>query len=296
MSLWADPAPWEIPAAVALFTLTVLLNVYFTPLEALERDTSIARTHDRLGLLPLQTKFGSQKPPSDSKITLQSLWIYPLKSCRGIELTKSRVLPTGLEFDRLFTFAQLRGHETTWRFLTQREAPLLANVTVRLWLPKSADGSGVLVVKFPWMDRGFSGWRQRVISALTGGTHEKVFTLPIDFPSKADIQAKGFMFEDVKIWNEVTTALNMTAAVPPELEKYLGVKNPLGLFRMDPSKQREVFRCAPKKEEVGYQPVVDFHDAVSRGITTIHETILTYTQVSSPSPQLGQCQGARVED
>jgi hypothetical protein len=93
--------------------------------------------------------------------------------------------------------------------------------------------------------------------------HEKVFTLPIEFPSEADIQAKGYKFEDVKIWNEATTALNMIAAVPPELEKYLGVKHPLGLFRMDPSKRREVFRCAPKREEVGYQPVVDFHDAVS---------------------------------
>ncbi|KAG9259274.1 uncharacterized protein F5Z01DRAFT_33971 [Emericellopsis atlantica] len=261
VSLWQDLAPWEVPTALALIVLTILLNVYFTPLDAL--PNSLIKTHTRLGLLPSQTNLTPQKksPSDSSKITLRSLWIYPLKSCRGIELAKSRVLPTGLEFDRLFTFAQLRGDETTWRFLTQREAPLLTNVSVGVWLPNSADGSGVIVVKFPWKEKGSSGWRQRIMDAVNGGTHEKVFTLPLDFPSKADIEAKAYKFEDVKIWNEVTTALNMIAAVPPELEKYLGMKTRLGLFRADPSNQREVFRCAPRKEDVGYQPIVDFHDA-----------------------------------
>ncbi|KAI6785136.1 uncharacterized protein J7T54_006778 [Emericellopsis cladophorae] len=275
VSLWQDLAPWEVPTALALVVLTILLNVYFTPLDAL--PNSLIKTHTRIGLLPSQTNLDAQKksPLGGSKITLRSLWIYPLKSCRGIELAQSRVLPTGLEFDRLFTFAQLRGDETTWRFLTQREAPLLTNLSVAVWLANSADGSGVIVVKFPWTEKSSRGWRQRIVNALTGGTYEKVFTLPLDFPSKGDIEAKAYKFEDVKIWNNVTTALNMIEAVPPELEKYLGMRHRLALFRMDPSNRREVFRCAPKKEDVGYQPVVDFHDAVGQRIIILGDDVNT---------------------
>jgi hypothetical protein len=187
-----------------------------------------------------------------------------VKSCRGIELGRSRVLPTGLESDRLYTFAQLRedgNGDGVWKFLTQRDLPLLASVQVDLWIPKDGQthAGGMLVVRFPWKDGRSKGPAQWL--GLT--KRERSFVLPIDFPSAKEIKTKGYTFADVKIWTEITTALNMETVVPPELGRYLGCKHRLGLFRMDPSKQREVFRCAPKKEAIGYQPVVDFHDAVS---------------------------------
>jgi uncharacterized protein YcbX len=33
------------------------------------------------------------------------------------------------------------------------------------------------------------------------------------------------------------------------------------LFRVDPGRLREVKRCAPRKEEAGYQPTTGFQDA-----------------------------------
>jgi hypothetical protein len=50
--------------------------------------------------------------------------------------------------------------------------------------------------------------------------------------------------------------------VPSELGSYLGVKGQLGLFRTDDTELREVYRNAPRKEEIGYQPVTGFQDAV----------------------------------
>lgn len=47
-----------------------------------------------------------------------------------------------------------------------------------------------------------------------------------------------------------------------ELEKFLGAKRELALFRVCDSKPREVYRNAPKKEQLGYQSVVGFADAV----------------------------------
>jgi uncharacterized protein YcbX len=120
------------------------------------------------------------------------------------------------------------------------------------------------VVRFPWTDAGFKGTMQRVIAKLNRGWRavpEIEILLPVEFPSQAEIAARGYGYADVKIWNEVTSALNMGKEVPKELALYLGAKHELGLFRMDPEKRREVFRCAPLKEDVGHQPIVDFHDA-----------------------------------
>ena len=224
------------------------------------------------------------QPQPDRKVSIQSLFIYPVKSCRGIELSRSRVLPSGLEFDRLYTFAKLRdlpkslptvGGETgrVWEFLTQRQLPLLANVKIEIWLKESnkkidgnTDGEGGLIlVRFPWKDAGLRGILQWFAAKVGQGIEaypEKSFLLPLEFPSKTAAASKGYEYAAVKIWKDTTTALNFERDMPLELRIYLGLKDRLGLFRMDPTKQREVHRCAPTKQQLGYQPVVDFHDAV----------------------------------
>src|SRR5215207_2953144 len=54
-------------------------------------------------------------------ITLDGLFVYPVKSCGGIELTRAEVTPAGLLHDRAWLIVTPSG-----RFLTQREAPRLA--------------------------------------------------------------------------------------------------------------------------------------------------------------------------
>jgi uncharacterized protein YcbX len=52
---------------------------------------------------------------------IESLHVYPVKSCRGIELHRARVGTTGIEHDREWMVVTPAG-----RFLTQRELPRLA--------------------------------------------------------------------------------------------------------------------------------------------------------------------------
>ncbi|KAF5007259.1 hypothetical protein FDECE_6412 [Fusarium decemcellulare] len=281
--------------AVSLILLAVTLVAFLVPIFILfppvpvDRSDALRQTHSRVGLSPgrsnLRHQFSSEHRAQDGRAPrVQSLYIYPVKSCRGIELERSRVLPTGLEFDRLYTFAHLKparpvapdqGSQQTssaWEFLTIRQLPLLANVKVNLWVPDprktsrqlgSVDGA-FLVVRFPWNDSGLGGLVQTISAKVSRGLRavpEKEFMLPISFPSAEEIKERGYTFADIKIWKEVTTALNMDKELPSELARYLGAKHPLGIFRMDPSQQREVFRCAQTRDVLGYQPVVDFHDA-----------------------------------
>jgi uncharacterized protein len=60
-------------------------------------------------------------------VRIASLFVYPVKSARGIALTEARVTKTGLEGDRHFMIVDQDG-----RFFTQREAPSLARLLVAL--------------------------------------------------------------------------------------------------------------------------------------------------------------------
>lgn len=284
--------------AISLLLLVATLVAFFVPVFILfppipvEHSDALGQTHTRVGLSPKRSNLRDQlsplhgpKPGQPAKV--QGLYIYPIKSCKGIELARSRVLDKGLDHDRLFTFAQLRSPvpsaapvsgvldgSPVWEFLTQRQLPRLANVCIELWVPDAAKTSrqlgkvedAFLVVKFPWMDRGLRGLVQWLAAKISRGfqaTPQKEIMLPAAFPSQQEIKARGYTFAHVKIWKDVTYALNVERELPIELSRYLGVKHRLGLFRMDPTQQRQVFRCAQPRELLGYQPVVDFHDGVS---------------------------------
>jgi hypothetical protein len=213
--------------------------------------------------------------------------VYPVKSCKGIEVGRSKVLPTGLEFDRLYTFAQLKSpfpagintpdadkDQHKWEFITQRQFPLLATVEVDLFVPDIAKTRGqddvtseaFIVFRFPWVERGFLGTFAWLVAKLGRGWRvlpEKEVLLPVSFPSQAEIDERGYTFEEMSIWKEPVTALNMETELPRELHLYLGVSNRLGIFRIDPARFRSVYRCAPTEADAGYQPCIGFQDAVS---------------------------------
>jgi uncharacterized protein YcbX len=76
--------------------------------------------------------------------SIASLHIYPVKSCRGIDLASARLTPTGLEWDRRWMFVDGKD-----RFVTQREHPRLAIITTAIAKGKlelSAEGHSTIVV------------------------------------------------------------------------------------------------------------------------------------------------------
>lgn len=62
---------------------------------------------------------------ADLDFTLQSLHLYPVKSCAGIAVDEALLIETGLEFDRAWMVVD----DASGVFLSQRELPRLALVT-----------------------------------------------------------------------------------------------------------------------------------------------------------------------
>ncbi|KAJ4335132.1 hypothetical protein N0V95_008986 [Ascochyta clinopodiicola] len=222
--------------------------------------------------------------------TVKALFVYPLKSAGPIELDKSEVLRTGLKYDRQFTIGQyvtsmpgLDGKVTSeWHFCTQRKYPRLAKIETEIWVPDpSAPGydkdgewvksDGCLVIRFPFsQDTDFSldglkSWG-KILAAQMAGKSEPMLEIRVPFnPPQERIKKKGYTNETLRIWTDSPVALNMGCEVDPDLLaklKYtIGTTNPITLFRIDTNKFREVFRCAPKKEDVGFQPAIGMQDS-----------------------------------
>ncbi|CAJ2513613.1 Uu.00g017320.m01.CDS01 [Anthostomella pinea] len=290
----------------SMFLLFVTVCAFMIPVVVilppipLSKSDALLQTHSKAGVKPAKSNLRDQhaaeahalQPGHPARI--HSLVVYPVKSCRGIEVTRSRVFPQGLEFDRLFTFAQLKSpfpapvqdagaanatknaeeekSRHRWEFITQRQFARLATVKVDLWQPDEMKlrkqslrtREAFLTLRFPWRGHGWRGVWDVVTTKLGRGVRaepEREILLPVDFPSEAEIRDKGYAYEEVRIWKDTATALNMERDLPEELRLYLGVSNKLGLFRIDPARLREVYRCAPRKEAAGYQPVTGFQDA-----------------------------------
>ncbi|MGH8251692.1 MAG: MOSC domain-containing protein [Steroidobacteraceae bacterium] len=75
---------------------------------------------------------------------IASLHVYPVKSCRGIDVDSARIVPTGLEWDRRWMVVIPPD-----QFITQRSHPKLATITVAVAdgeLRMSAEGHAPLSV------------------------------------------------------------------------------------------------------------------------------------------------------
>ena len=210
---------------------------------------------------------------------VKALFIYPIKSCAPVELTSSKVDGTGLAWDRKFAWAELLKPQTrldaseeekspVWTFRTLR-APgyeKLALVKPEVWItdesnPRRDDSStenkgAILIIRYPNIPSGFLAPLDRLAISLGLFPTERAFQVPLDPPPN-----HNYPSEDVIIWKNKPRWLNYGVHVPDDFRHYLGVENPLTLFRVDPASYREVHRNAPTQANLGYQPSVGFADA-----------------------------------
>lgn len=63
----------------------------------------------------------------DKHATISELWIYPIKSCKGIRVNRAEVTPKGFALDRIFMVVDSNG-----KFISQRTHPTLALVEVAI--------------------------------------------------------------------------------------------------------------------------------------------------------------------
>jgi uncharacterized protein len=69
---------------------------------------------------PLQANFELQA-------SIAALWVYPIKSCAGVQVSQALLTDTGLEFDRAWMVVDARG-----AFITQRELPRMCLIQPQL--------------------------------------------------------------------------------------------------------------------------------------------------------------------
>lgn len=252
-------------------------------------QSHLADEHNKRYHMPAKVHVNGTTKPAPK---VKSLWVYPVKSCRGIELEKGSVISTGMEYDRLFCFAQLKSpfpvsldtpsaekSKHQWEFLTQRRFSSMALIKTEIWVPDPASptyspenpevqSGGVLVIKYPCMvETGFLGTISELWISIVGKRPEKVVRLPLN-PTARQIKEHTYVLEEMKIWKDTPVCLNMGTTIAPnsklfleELQAVIGCTNPLAFFRITSEQPREVYRCAPRKEVLGWQPRVAFGDA-----------------------------------
>ncbi|XP_015959799.1 uncharacterized protein LOC107483705 [Arachis duranensis] len=92
----------------------------------------------------LEEQESSSPSQSEPTTKISSIFIYPIKSCRGISVSKAPLTPTGFKWDRNWLVVNSRG-----RAYTQRVEPKLALVEVEL--PTEAFDEGFDIKKDSFM-------------------------------------------------------------------------------------------------------------------------------------------------
>ncbi|KAL2827136.1 hypothetical protein BDW59DRAFT_57926 [Aspergillus cavernicola] len=128
-------------------------------------------------LLRKPTPQSSQKP---SRIT--SLRVYPIKSCRGFEIQKTKLHMTGLDLDRRWMLVDAESHV----FLTIRQIPEMTRIRTGL----SDDGEYLLLSVSPTKggNKGDGGKEIRIPS----------------HPDKSWLEKNTTLATDIEIWDTVT--------------------------------------------------------------------------------------------
>ncbi|KAK2759557.1 hypothetical protein FQN54_003036 [Arachnomyces sp. PD_36] len=212
---------------------------------------------------------------------IKALAAYPIKSCKAVELESAHVVGTGFEYDRHFCLAEYITPTSVkpgateaesaprWVFRTLREGKYnrLTQVQPEIWVvdPESPTYSpdleevswgGVLLVRYPKQKPdGLCGLMTSLGSIFGLYNPEGSFKVPLNVPEE-----ENYPRREVRIFKDFPIAVDLGAHLPLSFKKFIGAQNPLTLFRADPKHYREIFRCAPRKEEVGFQPAVGFAD------------------------------------
>ncbi|KAG8531777.1 uncharacterized protein KY384_003413 [Bacidia gigantensis] len=235
---------------------------------------------------------GPAQKEKNSTWRVKSAWAYPVKSCKGVELDTFKVTGLGVEYDRQFSFAQYqkrpKTHDEGWKFVTQREIPALTNIETEIWAPdpSSSDytpdhpnvqSEGVISICWP--------------EEMSNRTVYVPFK-----PSASQIKEQNYATVDMNIWNDTPPALilcstsslsHLPNGPTPWLSSFVhylsttsrllnprqisssgtltgpsyDLNKPFALLRSAPAYPRSVFRNAPRKETLGYQPTIGFQDA-----------------------------------
>ncbi|KAL2812667.1 hypothetical protein BDW59DRAFT_178529 [Aspergillus cavernicola] len=226
---------------------------------------------------------------------VKALFTYPIKSCAGIELDVADVVSTGFAFDRQFCFAEDLppptattqsdpGTNWTARTLRDRDFNRLTLIRPEIWVPdpsasdysldlEEVKSNGVMVIYYPRVGHNilhslflYLGVHLNLI------TRENSYQIPLQ-PPPTPGRSNTYTTTPVKIWKDHPQAYDYGHHIPDSLHRFFTShpysqdrdqgrkRRRLTLFRVNPSNYRQIFRNAPRKNEIGFQPVTGFADA-----------------------------------
>jgi hypothetical protein len=199
-----------------------------------------------------------------------------------------------------------------WEFMTQRQNPSLTHLKVEIWVPdpelrdydeeaEVIKSGGCLVISFPFSPpptsiRNFAALIYAKVAALDFfASPIWTFQVPIN-PTPEQVEVNGYGTDTVRIWRDEPAGINMTSVIPKDTlrnlqmllledikknspHKFARLKAPpeLRLYRVDKSRDRNLYKCAPTKELLGYQAVVGYQDSVGHS-SYEHDLVLTRRQ------------------
>ncbi|MEB3312394.1 MAG: MOSC N-terminal beta barrel domain-containing protein [Snowella sp.] len=116
------------------------------------------------------------------------IFIYPIKSCRGIALEQTEVSPKGLVCDREWMLVDQAGN-----FLTQRQYPQLATIQVEiqgqsLRLSTIHSNPFILEPQLGGDEKTVQVWRDRVVAIDQGDEVAKWFQQALNLPAEQKIR------------------------------------------------------------------------------------------------------------
>ena len=270
--------------AVLLISISILL--YTDPLRQKVARLIVQQQSIRLGIAlrndsNIQDEFQQHNEPQKTDLKIKALFLYPIKGCYPVELTETYYSGSGLLLDRQLVLAEYtkpltpKNASRQWIFRTLRHKGFekLVKMKVEIALPpgklsiEDALELGELIVRYPGKLFGLFPVTRSFFIPLTAD----------------NMNLDRHM---VTIWRDCVEAVDYDPYLPPDFKNFVDAKNPITLFRVQPGKSREVFRCAPRKDELGYQSTVNFADAYPINLLNLSSVRDIADRVGGVIPQL----------
>ncbi|RMJ24665.1 MOSC domain protein [Aspergillus sp. HF37] len=191
---------------------------------------------------------------------VKALFTYPIKSCAGLELEAADAASTGLAYDRQFCFAEYvapsnpgDARNARWDLRTLRDGRFskLALVRPEIWVPDPSARDYE-----PGMEERGLGNLEKLGTLLGLVSPQLSFRVPLSPPDH-----NAYPSGPVTVWKDRPVAYDYGRHIPLSFRDFVLSGRPLTLFRVHPCHHREIFRNAPRKEQLGFQPVTGFADA-----------------------------------
>ncbi|EWC44351.1 hypothetical protein DRE_01177 [Drechslerella stenobrocha 248] len=196
-------------------------------------------------------EYSKDQPPGQI-FKVKSLWVYPIKGCRGIELESSKICHTGFQYDRQFMFASCKPGTGAWSFASQRGFPKMALIHTSI-----DPARNTLTVSYPAKPHFLA-------SLLHGSSFRRTFTIPLNLNLLSEEQLAKYPTKPVEIWSQESIGYDLSNHIPQELKDTVFSKNyakvDIGLFAVVDGKNRGIKEMGPPVEVLGRESKIGFAD------------------------------------